>query len=67
MSVARTTPAEFVRQVRREASKVAWPTRKETLVSTAMVLVMVLIASLFFLLVDNVVAAAVKALLGLGA
>ncbi|HXV25655.1 MAG TPA: preprotein translocase subunit SecE [Alphaproteobacteria bacterium] len=48
----RTTPAQFFRQVRQEVSKVTWPTRKETTITTAMVFVMVLLASLFFLGVD---------------
>ena len=59
-------PAKFVREVRQETSKVVWPTRKETLVSTAMVLVLVLISSLFFLLVDNLIGWGVRAILGLG-
>lgn len=59
-------PAKFIREVRQESSKVTWPTRKETMVSTAMVLVMVMIAALFFLLVDNIAAWGVKQILGLG-
>lgn len=59
-------PAKFIREVRQETSKVTWPTRKETMVSTAMVLVMVVIAALFFLLVDNIAAWGVKLILGLG-
>ncbi len=59
-------PAKFVREVRQETSKVTWPTRRETLISTAMVLVLVLIASLFFLLVDNIIAWGVQEILQLG-
>ena len=50
--MAKTNPIEFIQQVRDEASKVTWPSRRETLISTAMVLVMVVIASLFFTVVD---------------
>ena len=45
-------PIEFVREVRAEVAKVTWPTRKETMITTAMVFVMVVLASLFFLAVD---------------
>ena len=41
--MAKTNPAQFVRQVRQEANKVTWPTRKETMVATLMVFVMVVI------------------------
>ena len=58
-------PAKFVREVRQEASKVTWPTRKETTVSTSMVLVLVVIAALFFLLVDWVVSSLVQLFLGI--
>ena len=44
----------FSAQVRQEVSKVTWPTRKETMVTTSMVFVMVVIAALFFLLVDQI-------------
>tara|TARA_B100000989_G_scaffold153772_1_gene114721 strand:+ start:350 stop:541 length:192 start_codon:yes stop_codon:yes gene_type:complete len=59
-------PAKFVREVRQETNKVTWPTRKETMVSVAMVLVLTLLSALFFLVVDNVVSAAVQYVLGLG-
>ena len=59
-------PAKFVREVRQEVSKVTWPTRKETMVSTTMVLVIALIAAIFFLLADGVIAMAIRAILGLG-
>jgi preprotein translocase subunit SecE len=52
MATTRTTPAKFFREVRQEVSKVTWPTRKETMITTAMVFVMVVLASLFFLAVD---------------
>ncbi len=59
-------PAEFVSQVRQEANKVTWPTRKETMMSTVMVLIMVSIAAVFFLLVDMVVFNTIQLILGLG-
>jgi preprotein translocase subunit SecE len=65
--MSQVNPAEFIRQVRRETAKVSWPTRKETLISSAMVLVMVTVASIFFLLVDNVVSFIIQFILGVGA
>jgi preprotein translocase subunit SecE len=64
--MARTNPFEFLQQVRAEASKVTWPTRKETLVTTAMVFVMVVIASIFFLLADMIIRWGVGLVLGIG-
>lgn len=64
--MAKTSPAEFVRQVRREVGKVVWPTRKEIMLSTIMVMVMVSVAAVFFLMVDNLIAFSVRAVLGLG-
>lgn len=46
-------PLEFINQVRAEANKVTWPTRRETLITTALVIVMVLVASIFFVSVDQ--------------
>ncbi len=46
-------PFEFLQQVRAEASKVTWPTRRETLITTALVIVMVILASIFFVSVDQ--------------
>mgnify|MGYP006291180939 FL=1 len=60
----KTSPIEFFRQVRQEANKVTWPSRKETLVTGAMVFVMVMITGLFFLVVDQALSFAVRMLLG---
>ena len=49
----RTSPLEFIQQVRNEAAKVTWTTRNETLVSTTMVLIMVAIMALFFFVADQ--------------
>lgn len=65
--MAKASPAEFVRQVRREVSKVTWPTRKETIVSTVMVLLLVTLAAIFFLVVDGVISFILQLILGLGA
>jgi len=64
--MAKTSPGQFVKQVRQEVAKVTWPNRRETTISTIMVFVMVVIAAIFFMLVDQVFAALVKLLFGLG-
>ena len=52
--MAKTNPFEFIQQVRQETRKVTWPTRRETLVTTIMVLILSAMAALFFLGVDAV-------------
>ena len=64
--MAKTSPAQFVREVRQEIGKVTWPTRKELTVTTISVLVMSTLAALFFFLVDQVIALAIRLILGLG-
>jgi preprotein translocase subunit SecE len=64
--MAKTTPIEFFQQVRQEVSRVTWPTRKETLVTTAMVFVMVFIAAAFFFVVDQAFSYGVRLIFGLG-
>jgi preprotein translocase subunit SecE len=64
--MAKTNPAVFMRQVRQEVSKVTWPSRKETAVTTAMVFVMVALAAIFFLIVDQIISLGVQQILGLG-
>jgi len=59
-------PGQFIREVRREVSKVTWPSRKETMVTTGMVFVMVFLAALFFFVVDQILSTGVRAILGLG-
>ena len=63
---SKTSPADFVRQVRQEVSKVTWPSRKETTVTTIMVFVMVFIAAIFFLAVYQILALGVEFIFGLG-
>jgi preprotein translocase subunit SecE len=65
--MAKTSPAEFFKQVRSEVARVTWPTRKETGITTAMVFVMVFAAALFFFVVDQIIAWGVRLVLGLGA
>ncbi|OUR75646.1 preprotein translocase subunit SecE [Alphaproteobacteria bacterium 46_93_T64] len=65
--MAKLNPGAFIRQVRQESSKVTWPTRKETLVTTGMVFVMVFIASMFFFLVDFGIQRLVKFVFSMGA
>ena len=64
--MAKTDVMQFVREVRQEASKVTWPTRKETAISTAMAVVMVILAALFFFIVDELLSLGVRFLLGVG-
>ena len=64
--MAKPNALQFIQQVRQETSKVTWPTRKETLISTGMVFVMVILAALFFFAVDQVLSAGVRLIFGLG-
>jgi len=63
--MARVNPAKFIREVRQEMDKVTWPTRKETTVSTIMVLTLVTIAAIFFIIVDRALEIAVRAIIGI--
>ena len=54
--MAKNSPVDFFRQVNQERKKVTWPTRKETTITTIMVFIMVVVASLFFLAVDTILA-----------
>ncbi len=64
--MAKTSPFEFIQQVRREVAKVTWPTRKETTITTIMVFIFVFLVAIFFFLVDQVLSSVVKLVLGLG-
>jgi preprotein translocase subunit SecE len=61
--MAGVNPLKFLQEVRQEVGKVTWPTRQETLVSTIMVLVMVIVASIFFLVADQIISWAVQFIL----
>jgi len=64
--MAKTSPGQYIREVRQEISKVTWPTRKETTVTTIMVFVMVFVCAVFFFLADQALSYAVRLILGLG-
>jgi len=64
--MAKTSPGEFVRQVRQEFSKVTWPNTKERNVTTIMVLIFVTLIALFFLGVDQLLSAFIQWVLGIG-
>jgi len=64
--MAKTNPFEFIQQVRQETAKVTWPTRKETIITTIMVLIMVALASLFFFIADQILGGIVSLLLDAG-
>ncbi len=64
--MSKISPAQFLQEVRQEATKVTWPTRKETSISTAMVFVFVILASIFFLIVDQLLQIGVKFIFGFG-
>jgi preprotein translocase subunit SecE len=64
--MARMNPLQFLQEVRQETAKVTWPTRKEVMVTSVAVLIMVTVASIFFLLADQVLGWLVSTVLGLG-
>ena len=65
MRVARVSPGEFLRQVRAETAKIVWPSRRETLMTGVMVVIMTALLGLFFFGVDSAFSALVQRLLGL--
>ena len=65
--MAKTSPAEFIRQVRYEVSKVSWPSRKETGQMTGFVFLMVFISSMFFFTADWILASVMRWILSFGA
>ena len=64
--MAKTNPAQFVRQVRQEINRITWASRRETMFASISVFVMALIASIFFLLVDLMLSSVVQFLLSFG-
>ena len=64
--MVRTSPFEFIQQVRTEVAKVTWPTRRETVITTTMVLAMSIATALFFLTADWVLSTLVTFILGFG-
>ncbi len=65
--MTKTSPALFARQVRQEFAKITWPTRKETVITTVMVMIISVIAAIFFLAADSVMSKLVDWILRLGA
>ena len=63
--MARVNPGEFLRQVRAETAKIVWPTRKETMMTAMMVVIMTAVLGLFFFGVDSAFSSIVQTLLGL--
>jgi len=66
MSGVALDPAKFIRDVRAEAARVTWPSRKETLIMTGLVFAMAFLASVFFFTVDQIVYQGVRALFRVG-
>lgn len=64
--MAKVTPIQFVRQVKQEIKKVSWPTRKEVVQTSIMVIILVSIAATFFFFVDQILGWIVKLIFGLG-
>jgi preprotein translocase subunit SecE len=64
--MAKYNPVEFIQEVRQEVSKVTWPTWKEVWITTLMVLIMVSVASVFFLITDQTLGYLVRLVLGGG-
>jgi preprotein translocase subunit SecE len=64
-AMAKVSPFKFMQEVRVETDKVSWPTRRETMITTLMVFIMVAIASVFFLVADQVIRIFVTFILGL--
>lgn len=60
-------PFKFLQEVRAEASKVTWPTRRETMITTVMVFIMVAVSSIFFLAADQIIRLIVTFILGIRA
>jgi preprotein translocase subunit SecE len=64
--MARYNPFQFMQEVRQETAKVTWPTRKEVWTTTVAVLIMVSLASLFFMLADQALGWLISLVLGFG-
>jgi preprotein translocase subunit SecE len=64
--MARYNPVQFIQEVRQEVAKVTWPTRKEVWITTVAVLIMVTLASIFFMLTDQLMGYIVSSILSIG-
>ena len=63
----KTNPAQFVRQVRQEMQKVTWAGRKDTFISSAIVIVLILLFSIFLLITDQIWSFSIKKVIQIGA
>lgn len=63
---SKTNPFAFLQQVRAETAKITWPSRRETMISTVMVLVMVVVAALFFFAADQLISWVLSYVLNIG-
>ena len=63
--MAKVSPFKFLQEVRSEVDKVTWPTRRETMITTIMVFVMVAVASVLFLVADQIIRLAITFVLGI--
>ncbi|MFT8244605.1 preprotein translocase subunit SecE [Roseomonas sp. BN140053] len=64
--MASLNPVQFFREVRQEVGRVAWPSRKETLITTGLVLALSALAAVFFLATDKIIQLAMSLLFGFG-
>ena len=64
--MAKFNPGQYIREVRQETAKVTWPNRKEVMITTGMVFIMVFLAAIFFLVVDQLLSGAVRMILSIG-
>jgi preprotein translocase subunit SecE len=64
--MAKVSPFKFLQEVRSETEKVTWPSRRETMITTLMVFIMVTAASIFFLVADQVIRFLITLVLGIG-
>jgi len=63
--MARVSPFKFLQEVRSEVDKVTWPTRRETMITTIMVFIMVALSSILFLVADQIIRLAITFVLGI--
>ncbi len=61
--MAKANPFQFAQQVRAEVSKVVWPTRRETVLTTVMVFIMATVAAIFFFFADQIIQFALEMIL----
>ncbi|MGB3387972.1 MAG: preprotein translocase subunit SecE [Pseudaminobacter sp.] len=66
MASKTTNPFVFLQQVRSETAKVTWPSRRETVISTIMVLIFAVLTMIFFFAADQLMAFAIELILGIG-